>query len=221
MYRSEGNWTKLGAIAAVLGVVVAIVGLFVTSKEGATQNLTPHPSPEVTPYLRFKQAPKPLAITTAANVDQSREQDRVTLISPLESGEALELMPDHSYAFVAAVLLDPKNREVVRRKKWAGPGSIRIDRKKTPDNFEVHKLADDKVEIVAYVGPEYFEHAIKGFEEGETITLSTEPWTVEPKLIEIPLDTLSCSNARGRVSSQNDPKVRHHFLADCTVHLGD
>jgi hypothetical protein len=120
----------------------------------------------------------------APSVEELRARNHVTLIPATASQKTLAKIPSGSYGFVFGPYL-----------AHSPPDALEMYTHNNPAYFEVHKLADNQVEFVAYVGSETQERLRKGLGKGEKLTLYSSPWQKAPNLTAISLRFVKCARS--------------------------
>jgi hypothetical protein len=120
----------------------------------------------------------------AASVEELRARNHVTLIPASESRKTLAKIPAGSYGYVFGPYL-----------AHSTPDALEMYTHSNPAYFEVHKLTNNQVEFVAYVGSETQERLRKGLGKGEKLTLYSWPWQKAPNLTAISLRSVKCARS--------------------------
>lgn len=134
-------------------------------------------------------------VENATEVVQSlRASRQLRALSPLESGKSIETTPAGTFFFVYAGYLSKfygANEQVYRN-----PGIVNSVRR-TGSDFEIHKISEAQVEIMAFVSNDAAQSVsrLDGNLKKE-ITLSPSPWSGSTTIILIPYDRIQAAKTR-------------------------
>lgn len=183
-------WNR-GEKLAATAVLVAVVGL------PAAYLVVP----EVRTILHLdRDVPTAGSPAIFANtLDEMRRRDRVERMKETESEKPISEIPVGSFGFADLVRLEHSYLEVIRLNPHAPEG-----------RFELHKLGNGQIKLVAYVGPETVDRLRSGLSKGETVTLCSDSWTEASNLVAIPIESLDCP--RSRTLSLDAPKSKYGRL---------
>jgi hypothetical protein len=223
----QQSWNRSHTLAlvsiliAIAGIVVALLNPEIRQRLSlgatpTTERLLPSTDASPVPAATPEPEPTPIVVLMPKDITEFRNINHVELIPETERGASVGRIPKGSYAYILAASLVSKNRIIRNPRGGAHRVPIRVDRYKTTDNFEIHKLGDDNTLLIGYVGLETYERARQGLEPGLPISIYTTPQPIAPSLIALELSSLGCSDARGMVAT-GDPKVRHHYVVDCVL----
>jgi hypothetical protein len=189
-WRLSGPWKtwprtdKLTLLAIVIAIVIGISAFFVPEVrtwlglEKAKKEIPGGPPPG--PQAR---EPSPLIAETATSVREMRKVHRVSAISEVESEKTTAEVPPDSFGFAYGIGLTYDNPLAL-----ANDGSLR--------SFEIHKIHDGSVVVLAFVGQETFLKLREGARSGEQIVLLSNPFKEYVRLVAIPRNRIHCSRAR-------------------------
>jgi hypothetical protein len=130
-----------------------------------------------------------------AELDNLRELHKVSLISAEYAEKPPSQVPKNSYGYGWSFSLLTKPLQPLTF----------VDTRLTEGSnllFEIHKLADGHLELVAFVGPETFARYRLGLKPGENITFYSVGWNDAHNAVSVPLKLLACSGYRSTAQSE-------------------
>jgi hypothetical protein len=194
--KDWGRTDKLALLGIVVAIVIGVSAFFVPEVRNffgrdkpSTEN---HPLVAPVPVA---PGPPTLIAETALNVREMRKQHHVSLISELESEKTTAELPPDSFGFAS-----PVDLTLDRPAPLSSEGELRM--------FEVHKLHDNSLLVLGFVGQESFLKLREGVPSGEKIVLFSNAFKDVAKLVALPRNRIRCERIR---------YVEHHSILDCKI----
>lgn len=175
--------------------------------------LPPSPTASVEPELA------PISLVVMADVSEKnlesvlqslRAGRQLRALAPLEGGKSVEHTPSGTYFFMPPIYLShPRGRkqEVLQSK------AVRGVRAGSTDDFEIHKVSDTQIEVVAFVSGDAAQSISKlDGKASKDVILSPQPWADNKTLIVIPFQRIIMASYRG-IDTHED----HVLIVDATI----
>lgn len=141
---------------------------------------------------------------SASSARQLRSEDHVARIRETESGQTLPEVAPGSYGFASSVELVPFSPTKTELRPYG-----------TELDFEIHKLADGRAEVIAFVGSETLDSLRRGMRAGEKFTMYSDSWREAQNAVAIPLAEFTCERRRMIEWASANKKPRLVQALDC------
>jgi hypothetical protein len=211
------NWTieaKIGLWSLVALIIIGIATLIATvaspevrtwlhlskpeSSGTGSEKSTAVPSSESTTSAA---SPAKVKGATAAGIEQLREHNRVERIRETQFKKTVSSIPAGSFGFAVVTSLIHQGHQ-----------EMPVTPHGSNYEFEVHKLQDGQLELVAYVQPATVGRVIAGLNESEKVTVYSRPWKEAPNVVALPLRDFQCEDPRQVVATRHSVEA-----VDCAV----
>lgn len=199
-------WTAVGAIAAIIAIFVAILFPEIRRFLHLEKPSVSQPDIPAKPSLPPAVVRKQLQIITAKDIAELRQRNQVTLVHKTESGKTLSEIPPSSFGFALTTSIVEYGRD--------GRQEVDVNSFRLPNEFEVQKLVDSTVFLVAYVGPETLDRLREGLKQNESVALYANSWKEASNVAAIPLSQLRCIRERELLVDNNRP-LNSVSVLDC------
>jgi len=158
---------------------------------------SPSPTASVEPELA------PISLKVIADVSEKnfdsvlqslRASKQLRVLAPLERGKSVEHTPSDTYFFMSPIYLSHSREE---QQDVLKSRAVRGLRDEYSDDFELHKVSDNQIEIVAFVSGDVAQSISKlDGKVTKEVVLSSVPWGDSKTLIIIPYERIITSKYR-------------------------